>query len=149
MQSKNHKLADSILQLIERERNGKTIDRGLVKMVKKVVDSFVSLGLDESDIDKTSYEVYHEHLEAPFLDATERYYRRESEKFLAENNAADYREKTEGWLHEEQDRVERYMDVNTRDPLVHICDDVLFREHAELIGEGTPGAAAVETDQKS
>lgn len=95
--------------------------------------------------------VYHEHLEAPFLDATERYYRHESEKFLAENSAADYRKKAEGWLREEQDRVERYMNPNTRAALVQKCKDVLFGEHAELIGEGTPGAAAAdsEADQKS
>lgn len=119
--------------------------------MKKVVDSFVSLGLDESDIDRISYDVYHEHLEAPFLDATERYDRHESEKFLAENSAADYRKKAEGWLREEQDRVERYMNPNTRAALVQKCKDVLFGEHAELIGEGTPGAAAAdsEADQKS
>lgn len=146
MQGPNQKLSGAILQLIERERNGETIHQGLVK---KVVDSFVSLGLDESDIGKISYEVYHEHIEAPFLDATERYYRHESERFLAANSAADYRKKAEEWLHEEQDRVERYMDTNTRDALVQKCEDVLFREHAELIGECTPGAAAVEADQKS
>ncbi|EIW58230.1 Cullin repeat-containing protein [Trametes versicolor FP-101664 SS1] len=148
VQGPNQKLSSAILQVIERERNGETIDQDLLK---KVVDSFVSLGLDESDIGKISYDVYHEHLEAPFLDATERYYRHESEKFLAENSAADYRKKAEGWLREEQDRVERYMNPNTRAALVRKCKDVLFGEHAELIGEGTPGAAAAdsEADQKS
>ena len=74
------------------QRNGETIDQGLVK---KVVDSFVSLGLDESDINKVSYEVYKEHFESPFLEATEKYYRKESEQFLAENSVPDYMKKAE------------------------------------------------------
>ncbi len=39
-------------------------DQGLVE---KVVDSFVSLSLDDSDINKVSCEVYRDHLENPFL----------------------------------------------------------------------------------
>lgn len=132
VQSKNQKLAGAILRLIERQRNGETIDQGLVK---KVVDSFVSLGLDESDINKVSYEVYREHLEAPFLDATEKYYRQESEKFLAENSVADYLKKAEERLREEEDRVERYMNTNTRKALIQKCEHVLIREHAELMWE--------------
>ncbi|KAH9851581.1 Cullin-domain-containing protein [Lenzites betulinus] len=132
VQSKNQKLAGAILRLIERQRNGETIDQGLVK---KVVDSFVSLGLDETDINKVSYEVYREHLEAPFLDATEKYYRQESEKFLAENSVADYLKKAEERLREEEDRVERYMNTNTRKALIQKCEQVLIREHAELMWE--------------
>ena len=130
MQSKNQKLAGAILRLIELQRNGETIDQGLVK---KVVDSFVSLGLDESDINKVSYEVYRDHLEAPFLDATDKYYRQESEKFLAENSVADYLKKAEERLREEEDRVERYMNTNTRKALIQKCEHVLIREHAQLM----------------
>ncbi|KAI8978817.1 Cullin-domain-containing protein [Trametes punicea] len=132
VQSKDQKLAGAILRLIERQRNGETIDQGLVK---KVVDSFVSLGLDESDINKVSYEVYREHLEAPFLDATEKYYRKESEKFLAENSVADYLKKAEERLREEEDRVERYLNTNTRKALIQKCEHVLIREHADLMWE--------------
>ena len=130
VQSKHQKLAGAILRLIERQRNGETIDQGLVK---KVVDSFVSLGLDESDINKVSYEVYREHLETPFLDATEKYYRQESKAFLTENSVADYLKKAEERLREEEDRVERYMNTNTRKGLITKCEHVLIREHAQLM----------------
>ena len=130
VQSKHQKLAGAILRLIELQRNGETIDQGLVK---KVVDSFVSLGLDESDINKVSYEVYREHLETPFLDATEKYYRQESKAFLTENSVADYLKKAEERLREEEDRVERYMNTNTRKALITKCEHVLIREHAELM----------------
>lgn len=130
VQSKGQKLAGAILRLIERQRNGETIDQTLVK---KVVDSFVSLGLDEGDINKVSYEIYKEHFEVPFLEATERYYRQESEAFLAENTVADYLKKAEERLREEEDRVERYLNTNTRKGLISKCEHVLIREHAELM----------------
>ena len=42
----------------------------------------VSLGLDEQDTDKASLEVYKADFEAPFINATEKYYTLESEAFL-------------------------------------------------------------------
>ena len=59
---KDQKLATGVLRLIEKQRNGETIDQTLVK---KIVDSFVSLGLDESDTNKQSLDVYKEHFETP------------------------------------------------------------------------------------
>ena len=132
VQSKHQKLAGAVLRLIERQRNGETIDQGLVK---KVVDSFVSLGLDESDINKVSYEVYKEHFESPFLEATEKYYRKESEQFLAENSVPDYMKKADERLREEEDRVERYLNTNTRKALISKCEHVLIREHSERLWE--------------
>ncbi|RDX50263.1 Cullin-domain-containing protein [Lentinus brumalis] len=144
VQSKHSKLAGAILRLIERQRNGETIDQGLVK---KVVDSFVSLGLDESDINKVSYEVYREHLETPFLEATEKYYRQESKAFLSENSVADYLKKAEERLREEEDRVERYMNTNTRKALIQKCEHVLIREHAELMWESFQGLLDYDKDE--
>jgi hypothetical protein len=118
--------------LIERQRNGETIDQGLVK---KVVDSFVSLGLDETDINKASLDVYREHLETPFLDATEKYYEQESEAFLAESSVSDYLKKAEERLKEEEDRVDRYLNTDTRKQLVSKCEHVLIRQHSDLMWE--------------
>ncbi|KAI6114120.1 Cullin-domain-containing protein [Pisolithus sp. B1] len=118
VQSRNAKLAGAILRLIERQRNGETIDQGLVK---KVVDSLVSLGLDDTDINKTSLDIYKEHLEIPFLEATEKYYDQESEAFLAENSVSDYLKKAEERLREEEDR------------LISKCEHVLIRQHAPLM----------------
>jgi cullin 1 len=132
VQSQNTKLAGAILRLIERQRNGETIDQSLVK---KVVDSFVSLGLDDADINKLSLDVYKDHLESPFLDATEKYYKAESEAFLAENSVSDYLKKAEERLREEEDRVERFLNTQTRKALIAKCEDVLIRKHAVLMQE--------------
>ncbi|KAI0338954.1 Cullin-domain-containing protein [Trametopsis cervina] len=144
VQSKHQKLAGAVLRLIERQRNGETIDQGLVK---KVVDSFVSLGLDESDINKVSYEVYKEHFEQPFLDVTERYYRKESETFLAENNVQDYLKKAEERLREEEDRVERYLNTNTRKGLISKCEHVLIREHAQRMWDSFQNLLDFDKDE--
>ena len=144
VQQRHQKLAGAVLRLIERQRNGETIDQGLVK---KVVDSFVSLGLDEGDINKVSYEVYKEHFEVPFLDATERYYRKESETFLAENSVPDYLKKAEERLREEEDRVERYLNTNTRKGLISKCEHVLIREHAEKMWESFQGLLDYDKDE--
>lgn len=74
----------------------------------------MSLGLDESDTNKASLEVYKEHFEAPFIAATEKYYKNESEAFLAENTVSDYLKRAEERLREEEDRIERYLNANTR-----------------------------------
>lgn len=53
----------------------------------------VSLGLDENDSKKTTLEVYRQYFEKPFVNATEVYYKMESEKFLSENSVTEYMKK--------------------------------------------------------
>jgi cullin 1 len=130
IQRDNTKLASAVLRLIERQRNGEVIDQTLVK---KVVVSFVSLGLDNADPNKECLDVYKEHFETPFIDATDHYYKKESEAFLAENTVSEYLKKAEDRLKEEEDRVERYLHTKTRKELVSKCEHVLIREHAELM----------------
>ncbi|KIO18054.1 hypothetical protein M407DRAFT_32264, partial [Tulasnella calospora MUT 4182] len=71
IQNKDQKLTNAILGLIENQRNGETID---VSLVKNVAQSFVSLGLDDFDPNKATFDVYKEHFETPFINATEKYY---------------------------------------------------------------------------
>ncbi|KAJ6578957.1 Cullin [Mycena sp. CBHHK59/15] len=128
VQGEHEKLTGAVLRLIEQQRDGATIDQGLVK---KVVDSFVSLGLDNADPNKECLDVYKAALEAPFLAATERYYTAESDAFLARASVADYLRRAEERLREEEDRVERYLHTKTRRELVGRAEHVLIRAHAE------------------
>ncbi|TFK40615.1 Cullin [Crucibulum laeve] len=132
IQQRGTKLASAILRLIEAQRNGETIDQGLVK---KVVDSFVSLGLDDSDTNKACLDVYKDHFELPFIEATEKYYKQESEAFLAQHTVSDYLKKAEERLKEEEDRVERYLNTQTRKSLISKCEHVLIRDHSTLMWE--------------
>ncbi|ESK95046.1 hypothetical protein Moror_13936 [Moniliophthora roreri MCA 2997] len=144
VQQKHAKLAGAILRLIEQQRNGETIDQGLVK---KVVDSFVSLGLDDTDTNKACLDVYKEHFENPFIEATELYYKKESESFLAEFSVSEYLKKAEERLKEEEDRVDRYLNTQTRKTLISKCEHVLIREHAELMWDSFQNLLDFDKDE--
>lgn len=141
---RTRKLAGAILRLIEDQRNGETIDQGLVK---QVVESFVSLGLDDSDTNKACLEVYKEHFESPFIDATETYYKHESDSFIASHSVPDYLKKAEERLKEEEDRVDRYLNTQTRKPLISKCEAVLIREHSTLMWENFQNLLDYDKDE--
>jgi len=130
VQSRDNKLTNAILKPIEMQRNGETMDQILVK---KVVESFVSLGLD--DTNNPSLEVYKADFEAPFISATEKYYTAESEAFLQSNTVSDYLRKAEERLREEEERVKPYLNENTHKILISKCEHVLIRVHSERMLE--------------
>ncbi|TPX51845.1 hypothetical protein SeLEV6574_g00028 [Synchytrium endobioticum] len=121
---------NAVLKLIEKQRNGEQIDNGLVK---SVADSFVSLGLDEADSSKSTLEVYKQYFETPFVDATEVYYKAESEKFINDNSITDYMKKAESRLLEEENRVPLYLNPSTSKPLIKRCEQVLIANHTNPI----------------
>ncbi|KAF8914411.1 Cullin [Gymnopilus junonius] len=144
IQRDNSKLSAATLRLIAQQRNGESIDQGLVK---KVVDSFVSLGLDIADPNKECLDVYKEQFETAFIAATESYYKKESETFLAENSVPDYLKKAEERLREEENRVERYLHTKTRKELISKCENVLIREHGELMWESFQNLLDFDQDE--
>lgn len=125
-------LIGAALDLIKRQRDGEVIETTLIK---NIVDSYVSLGLDEADPTRPTIDVYRDHFGKPFLDATEEYYRAESEKFVLENSASDYMKKAETRLHEEESRVELYLHQSSTAPLMQTCDNALIKEHSEMLQE--------------
>ncbi|POV98267.1 hypothetical protein PSHT_14120, partial [Puccinia striiformis] len=129
---KHNKLTLAVLSLIENQRNNEVIDPNLVK---RAVGSFVSLGLDESDSNRQNLDVYKESFEGPFLKETERYYRVESEAFIAKTSIPEYMQKAEMRLKEEENRVDMYLHLSSRRMLVTTCETVLVKEHAELLQE--------------
>jgi len=104
-------LVNSLFKQIEKQRNGETIDNSLIK---KIIDSFVSLGLDENDAVRQNLEVYRVSFESPFILNTEQYYKQESNEFVSQNSVTDYMKKVEARLKEEEDRVEMYLHGSTR-----------------------------------
>ena len=91
----NKKVMDAVLMLVEKQRNGETIEHG---QIKQVVESFVSLGLDEHDATKSTLDTYRYHFEKPFLAATEEFYKAESKQFVAENSVVEYMKKAKKYL---------------------------------------------------
>ncbi|KAG0050195.1 hypothetical protein BGZ83_005027 [Gryganskiella cystojenkinii] len=127
-----HNVMAAVLELIKRQRNGESVETSLLK---NVVESFVSLGLDENDSKKTTLEVYRLYFETPFVAATEVYYKMESDKFLSENSVTEYMKKAEARLAEEETRVQMYLHPSTHKPLIQKCETVLVKGHTEIIWE--------------
>lgn len=120
----------AVLIMVEKQRNGETIEQA---QIKSVVDSFVSLGLDESDSTKPTLDVYRYHFEKPFLEATTTYYENESAQFVAENSVVEYMKKAEIRLEEEKARVGLYLHPDIMTPLMKACLGVLVTGHSSLL----------------
>eukprot|EP00732_Lithocolla_globosa_P002391 Lithocolla_globosa_v1_NODE_1552_length_2491_cov_65.954023.p1 type:complete len:764 gc:universal NODE_1552_length_2491_cov_65.954023:2381-90(-) len=123
-------ICNAVLALIEKERNGELVNTSLLN---GVISSYVSLGLDHSDSSKTSLDLYRDLFEKPFIEATERYYTHESQKFLSMNPVTEYLKKVVVRLEEEDKRVSVYLTDCTRVPLTSKCEDVLIAAHLEQI----------------
>lgn len=126
----SEKVMDAVLKLVEKQRNGETIE---YHQIKQVVESFVSLGLDEGDSTKTTLDVYRYHFEQPFLEATMTFYRNESKQFVAENSVVEYMKKAEARLQEEEERVGIYLHPDIGPALKKACNQVLIAEHSAIL----------------
>lgn len=126
------KVMQAVLKLVEKQRNGETIEHN---QIKQVVNSFVSLGLDEADTSKSTLDVYRFHFERPFLTATKEFYQDESKQFVAENSVVEYMKKAETRLAEEEERVTMYLHQDIAIPLKKACNQVLIADHSTLLRE--------------
>ncbi|KAI2602836.1 Cullin-domain-containing protein [Hypoxylon sp. NC1633] len=126
----NRKVMDAVLMLVEKQRNGETIEHN---QIKQVVDSFVSLGLDEHDATKSTLDTYRFHFEKPFLAATEEFYKAESKQFVAENSVVEYMKKAETRLAEEEERVRMYLHNDIAVPLKKTCNKALIADHSSML----------------
>ena len=121
---------DAVLRLVEKQRNGETIEQS---KIKDVVGSFVSLGIDDADSTKSTLDVYRQYFEKPYLEATSKYYENESQQFLAENSVVDYMKKAERRLDEEKERVPLYLLPEIMQPLMKTCEAALIAKHATVL----------------
>ncbi|KAH8597279.1 Cullin [Bisporella sp. PMI_857] len=124
------KVMDAVLKMVEKQRHGETIEHG---QIKSIVESFVSLGLDESDPTKSTLDVYRYNFERPFLEATKLFYQQESAQFVAENSIVEYMKKAEGRLDEEAERVSMYLHPDILLPLTKTCNTALIADHSGIL----------------
>jgi cullin 1 len=124
------KVMASVLKLVEKQRNGETIEHN---QIRAIVDSFVMLGLDENDSKKGSLKVYVAHFQEPFLAATASFYEMESRQFIAENSIVEYMRKAEDRLAEEDERVKMYLHPEILGRLREVCNRALIADHAAIL----------------
>uniref|UniRef100_A0A8C7IKL8 Cullin 4A n=1 Tax=Oncorhynchus kisutch TaxID=8019 RepID=A0A8C7IKL8_ONCKI len=110
---------DGILEQIERERNGETVDRSLLR-------SLLGMLSDLQVIGQYSFE-------ERFLMETDRLYAAEGQRLMQERDVPEYLHHVAHRLEEENDRVISYLDQSTQKPLISNVEKQLLGEHMTAI----------------
>ncbi|KAG9121441.1 hypothetical protein FRC07_002604, partial [Ceratobasidium sp. 392] len=90
VQRQDKRLVSALLRTIESARNGENID---TELVKGVIESLVTMDVNDTDPTATRLEIYEQEFEGPLLEATRRYYDRENVTLLDGINVQEREEK--------------------------------------------------------
>lgn len=110
------RLLNTLLELIQKERTGEVINRGLMRNIIKML---MDLGAS----------VYQEDFEKPFLEVSANFYRAESQEFIVCCDCGDYLKKAERRLHEEIERVSHYLDANSESKITNVVEREMIANH--------------------
>ncbi|EFA79173.1 cullin C [Heterostelium album PN500] len=117
------RLLNTLLDLIQKERNGEIIDRILIKNITQML---IDLGVN-------SKIVYEEDFETPFLAKTASYYQVESQQFISSCSCPDYMKKVEICLKEELERVSHYLDSSSEPKVKDVTEKQLISNHMKTL----------------
>uniref|UniRef100_A0A7N8XZR0 Cullin 4A n=1 Tax=Mastacembelus armatus TaxID=205130 RepID=A0A7N8XZR0_9TELE len=109
---------DGILEQIELERNGETVDRSLLRSLLGML----------SDL-----QVYKDSFEERFLIETNRLYAAEGQRLMQERDVPEYLHHVARRLEEENDRIMNYLDQSTQKPLISCVEKQLLGEHMTAV----------------
>uniref|UniRef100_A0AAX7VC46 Cullin-4A n=1 Tax=Astatotilapia calliptera TaxID=8154 RepID=A0AAX7VC46_ASTCA len=109
---------EGILEQIELERNGETVDRSLLRSLLGML----------SDL-----QVYKDSFEERFLTETNRLYAAEGQHLMQERDVPEYLHHVARRLEEENDRIVSYLDQSTQKRLISCVEKQLLEEHMTAI----------------
>lgn len=133
-------VANAMIDLINQERDGAVIERGLVKSCVRL---FEAMGMG-------SLEAYAMAFEEPLLTATREYYARRSANWIDGNSTPDYLIKAEAALEAERERVGAYLNSSTEAKLVAVVEEEILekREGTLLEKEGSGLRVLLANDKR-
>lgn len=117
------KILRSLLDLIQKDRNGEKIDTSLIH---NIINTYIALSVNDVN-------VYCIEFESAFLKETRQFYKLESREFLIHNSISDYMKKVDARIQEEEKRVYQYLHSSTMPKLIEVCDETLVDDHKEQL----------------
>ncbi|KAJ4756829.1 Cullin family protein [Rhynchospora pubera] len=114
------RLQDTLLDLVQRERTGDVINRGLMRNITKML---MDLGSS----------VYQDDFEKPFLDVSASFYSGESQQFIECCDCGSYLKKAERRLNEEIERVSHYLDAKTEVKITSAVEREMIANHMQRL----------------
>ncbi|KAJ0853610.1 putative cullin [Helianthus annuus] len=114
------RLQVTLLDSVQKERNGEVIKRDLMKDIIKML---MDLGPS----------VYQQVFEQPFLDASATFYRGESQRLIECCNCGEYLKKTEKCLNEEIDRVACYLDAKSEVKITNVVEKEMIESQMNCL----------------
>lgn len=105
---------EGLLMLIEKERNGDSVDRSLLKSLLRML----------SDL-----QIYEDAFEEKFMLATKQLYQSEGQKRMQELDVPEYLQHVEKRLGEEVERLLHYLDPITKHQLIYTVEKQLISDH--------------------
>ncbi|XP_005176013.1 cullin-4A [Musca domestica] len=109
---------EGLLMLIEKERNGDAVDRGLLKSLIRML---------------CDLQIYISAFEEKFLIATRQLYQAEGQRKMQELDVPEYLQHVDKRLAEENERLLHYLDSGTKHPLIYTVEKELLAEHLTQI----------------
>ncbi|KAL4570334.1 hypothetical protein LXL04_025986 [Taraxacum kok-saghyz] len=133
------KVRDAVIALIDKEREGEQIDRGLLK---NILDIFVEIGMGQMEYYENDFEVF-------MLKDTSAYYSRKACNWILQDSCPDYMLKAEECLKREKDRVSHYLHFSSEPKLLEKVQNELLSIYAtQLLEKEHSGCHALLRDDK-
>lgn len=130
----------AMITLIDKERDGGIIDRGLVK---NCVELLEAMGMGSLD-------AYVADFEDQLVASTKEYYRRKSQEWIESDDTPTYLKKAEVALEAEKARVNNYLNANTERKLLRECEfEILDARESVLLEKDGSGCRALLANDKS
>ncbi|RUP42813.1 Cullin repeat-like-containing domain protein, partial [Jimgerdemannia flammicorona] len=114
-----------MLEQIQKEREGKIIDRGAIK-------SAVGMLLALTDVSQNN-SLYVVDFEEHYLKTSAAFYKVESQMLLANCDSAEYMEKVQKRLNEEQERTRQYLPETTEPKIRNIIQVEMITNHGKTM----------------